>query len=188
MKFVVAALLAAALLSSVGCVTGGAIGGAQYAPEYDYNEFRAALDGKKFQVILAGHPFPAMAPEEVARLLLPVMQANKPRVNLTFTYQKPAEKPHPDYQLYLVFNAANDLGSNQVCEGVSRFKPDTPGRLNVFGVYCRNNQPMSETTAWTAATGPDDPRVSNMFKDLFSTLFDDSQMLIPSNTGGGSMQ
>jgi len=187
MKKIAAALLVAALLAA-GCVTGGAIGGAQYAPDYDYNEFRAALNGKKFQVILAGNPFPAMAPAEVARRLLPVMQTNKPRVNLTFTYEKPAEKPHPDYQLYLVFNAANDLGSNRVCEGVSRFKPGTPGQLNVFGVYCRNNQPMSETTAWTAATGPDDPRVSNMFKDLFFTLFSDSQMLVPNNDGGGNIQ
>jgi len=72
--------------------------------------------------------FPAMAPEEVARLLLPVMQANSPRQS-HLHLQKPAEKPHPDYQLYLVFNAANDLGSNQVCEGVSRFKPRPPGRL-----------------------------------------------------------
>jgi hypothetical protein len=184
-----AALLIGALFLCAGCASdGGAIGGAQYAPDYDYNELRAALDGKKFQVVLAGNPFPTMPPEEVALRLLPIMQANKPRINFTFTYEKPAEKPHPDYQLYLVFNAANDLGSSRVCEGVSRFKPGTPGQLNVFGVYCRNNQPMSETTAWTAATGSDDPRVSRMFKDLFFTLFDDSQMLIPSNTGGGNMQ
>jgi LmbE family N-acetylglucosaminyl deacetylase len=77
----------------------------------------AALDGKKFQVILAGNPFRAMPPEEAARRLLPVMQANKPRINFTFTYEMPAEKPHPDFQLYLVFNAANDLGSSRVCEG-----------------------------------------------------------------------
>jgi hypothetical protein len=183
------AALAAILFSVAGCASdGGAIGGAQYASQYDYNEFRAALDGKPFQVILAGNPFPAMPSDEVARRLLPVMQFNKPRVNLTFTYEKPAEKPHPDYQLYLVFNAADDLGSNRVCEGISRFKPGTPGRINVFGVYCRNNLPLSETTAWTAATGPDDPRVSSMFKDLFFTIFSESQMLIPNDSGGGNIQ
>ena len=32
---------------------------------------------------------------------------------------------------------------------------------------------MSQTTAWTDATGPDDPRVGRMFAVLFQVLFTD---------------
>jgi hypothetical protein len=32
---------------------------------------------------------------------------------------------------------------------------------------------MSQTTAWTDATGPDDPRVAQMFAVLFQVLFTD---------------
>jgi hypothetical protein len=45
----------------------------------------------------------------VKRQLLPVMQANRPRPKLTFTYDVPAELPHPDYRLVLVFDSAPDL-------------------------------------------------------------------------------
>ena len=38
--------------------------------------------------------------------LLPVMQAAKPRPNLTFTYADPPEPPHPYYRMVLVFDAA----------------------------------------------------------------------------------
>ena len=48
-----------------------------------------------------------------------------------------------------------------------------PDRLYLFAVYCRNDQYMSQTTAWTEATGPDDPRVAQMFNVLFQVLFTD---------------
>ena len=52
-----------------------------------------------------------------------------------------------------------------------RHKTGTPGRVSVFAVYCRNDQPMSQTTAWTEASGPDDPRLGAMFSALFQVLF-----------------
>ena len=64
----------------------GVIGGTYYAPQYDFREFFAATDGRNFQVILAGNPFPGIDPNTVARDLLPAMQAAKPRPALTFTY------------------------------------------------------------------------------------------------------
>ena len=33
-------------------------------------------------------------------------------------------------------------------------RPGTPGLFYVYAIYCRNDQAMSQTTAWTAATGP----------------------------------
>jgi hypothetical protein len=51
------------------------IGGYYYAPQYDYREFFAATDGRQFQVVLAGNPFPGIDPTSVARDLLPIMQA-----------------------------------------------------------------------------------------------------------------
>ena len=189
MRRAVAALLAATVLAATllaACVTdtsgqtaGPTVGGVNYAPQYDFSEFWAATDGRTFRVVFAGNPFPALPAEEVKQRLLPVMQANKPRPALTFAYAQPAEEQHPDYRLVLVFDPANDLGSGPVCNGVTRFKPraaDTPGRVYVYGVYCRNDLALSETTGWTQATGPDDPRLGPLFAQLFLVLFTDQPM------------
>ncbi len=158
---------------------GPTLGGYNYAPQYDFSEFWAATDGKTFRVIVAGNPFPAVPFDEMKARLLPVLQANKPRPPLTFTYAQPVEEPHPDYRLVLIFDPANDLGSGSVCNGVTRLRPravGTPGRVYVFGVYCRNDLALSETTGWTEAAGPDDPRLGPLFAQLFLVLFTDQPM------------
>jgi hypothetical protein len=177
-------MLATALMAvAVPLGASATVGGSNYATQYDFNEFRAAHDGKTLQVVWEGNPFPNRPAGEVARQLLPVMQANRmPRVNLTFTFDRPAGEPHPYYRLVLVFNAANDFGSASACNDRPRFKPGTSGQVNVFAVYCRNDLALSETTAWTTATGPDDPRVGAMFKDLFMTVFSDAPSLTPGHS------
>ncbi len=166
------ALLVAAS-SLVGCAQSGVIGGADYAPQYDYGEFFAVTDGRNFQVIVSGNPFPGLPEAEMKRRLLPVMQANKPRPNLTFTYQAPPERPHPDYRMVLVFNAANDLTAARVCAGEVWHKPAAARPFDLFAVYCRDDLALSQTTAWTMANGPDDPAVGQLFAQLFLVLFSD---------------
>lgn len=161
-----------ATLAALSPTRAQTVGGVDYAPEYDFSEFWAATDGRYFRVIVAGNPFPQFPIEQVKQRLLPVMQANKPRPALTFTYQPPPEELRPDYRLVLVFDPANDLTAARVCDG-QFLKPPTPGRVYVFGIYCRNDLALSQTTAWTQATGPDDPRLGPMFAQLFLTLFDD---------------
>ena len=106
--------LLALFLSACAPSSVSVIGGTYYAVQYDFAEFFAATDGRNFQVILVGNPFPNMDQNTFARDLLPVMQAAKPRPALTFAYDVAAEKDQPDYRLMLVFNAANDLGSKEV--------------------------------------------------------------------------
>lgn len=149
------------------------VGGADYAPQYDFSEFWAVTDGRLFRVLYAGNPFPALPQQEVMRQLLPVMQANKPRPALTFTYEPPPEPLLPDYRLVLVFDPANDLTAARVCAGQYFLKQGTPGKVYVFGVYCRDDLALSQTTAWTQALNPGDPRVGAMFAQLFLVLFDD---------------
>jgi hypothetical protein len=56
------ALSALALLLLSACASGaGGIGGADYAPQYDFSEFWAATDNKPFRVEIAGNPFPGMS-------------------------------------------------------------------------------------------------------------------------------
>ena len=175
--------IAVALLGLIGipaAASAAVIGDTYYAPQYDFREFFAATDGRDFQVILAGNPLPGSDPSVVARDLLPVMQAAKPRPALTFTYADPVERPRPYYRLVLVFDAANDLNSSSVCNGVTRFKqPARPGVFSLYAVYCRNDQVLSETTAWTPATGPTDPRIGQLFRELFQVVFSDSPALRP---------
>ena len=61
----------------------------------------------------------------------------------------------------------------------SRFKPNRPGFFYVFAVYCRNDQALSETTAWTPATAPNDPRIAELFRELFQVVWSDSPALRP---------
>ncbi|HEV3490627.1 MAG TPA: hypothetical protein VG224_08445 [Reyranella sp.] len=174
----IAALLG--LLSLAACASSIAtIGGTYYAPQYDFAEFFAATDGRNFQVILVGNPFPGTDPNTVARDLLPVMQAAKPRPALTFTYDAPVERPRPYYRLVLVFDSALDLSSYEVCNGTTRTRPGRPGVFYLFAVYCRNDQVLSETTAWTQATGPTDPRIDRFFRELFQVVFTDSRAYRP---------
>lgn len=183
----IAATAAVATLATPLAPTADAatIGGVDYATQYDFREFFAATDRRTFQVIIEGNPFPSLDPQTVAQQLLPIMQAAKPQPALTFTYESPAERPRPDYRLVLVFNYANNLGADAVCNGVKRFQPDrNPAVFKVFAVYCRNDRFLSQTTAWTHATGPDDPRVNQLFRELFAVLFSDNPMTHPHMDGG----
>jgi len=187
-KSKIAALLALLSLSACNPSSVALIGGTYYAVQYDFAEFFAATDGRNFQVILVGNPFPSMDPNTVARDLLPVMQAAKPRPALTFTYDAPVERPRPYYRLVLVFNSAPDLGSYAVCNGTTRTTAGRPGVFYLYAVYCRNDQAMSETTAWVQATGPDDPRVGQLFRELFQVVFTDSPAYGRNLNGRGGMR
>jgi hypothetical protein len=183
--------IAAALLAVVAIPTmtwAATLGGYYYAVQYDYREFFWISDNKPFQVILAGNPFPQMGYDDVARQMLPQMQIAKPPPNLTFTYDKPVEMPHPWYRLYLIADPANDLEAYGVCAtGNMRFRGNTPGRMYLFAIYCRNEIALSQTTAWTNAGGPNDPAVQQLFRELFTVIFSNSPALPPrgSNRGRG---
>ncbi len=170
---IAASLFAAAAVPAMAVAA--TIGGVDYATQYDYREFHNAADGKAFRVVLEGLAFPSADAKQTANGLLRQMHANRPPPRLTFTYDVPPEKPRPDYRLVLVFDTANDLGADSVCAtGKVRHRAATPGRLHVFAIYCRNDLALSQTTAWTAASGADDPRVGVLFRDLFRTVFSDA--------------
>jgi len=167
-----APLLVAIPLSDCAGPLNGAVGSADYAPQYDFSEFYAAADGKTFVVSVVGNPFPAIATSEMRRHLLPVLQANAPpRPKFTFTYDQPAERPHPFYRLYVVFGAANDLTAARVCADQVRLAPGPGGRVDVFAVYCRNEQALSQATGSVIASSPEDPQLGNLFSKLFLALF-----------------
>src|SRR5262249_14008266 len=105
------AALIGLLLVPACAASAAVIGGFYLYSQYDFAEFFAATDGRNFQVILAGDPFPGIDPNTAARELLPVLQAAKPRPALTFTYDAAVERPRPWYRLVLIFNSAPDLGS-----------------------------------------------------------------------------
>ena len=172
----------AAVIVAPAIAYAATIGGVWYAPQYDYTDFWNAADNKLFQVVIQGNPFPNVPFDEVAQALLPAMQAAKPRPNLTFTYSKPSEDPRPYYRLELVFDYANDLGADSVCQGKRRTAPGKPGVFKVFAIYCRNDMTMSQTTAWTPANGPDDPRIQQLFRELFMVVFSDALALRPQNS------
>jgi hypothetical protein len=150
------------------------LGGSFYAMQYDYREFYAVANGRPFRVELFGNPYPGLPMAEMARRLLPVLQANKPPPDLTFTYDAPAARPRPDYRLVLVFDAARNLDGGAICNGTTRFRPATAGRVSVFAVYCRDEQALSQVGGWTTSAAPDDAGMSDLVKDLFNVVFERS--------------
>ena len=179
-----AAALAVALLPYGA--SAATIGGAFYAVQYDFREFHQVTSGgKPFQVIVHGNPFPGQPEADAVRQLLPIMQANRPRSNVAFTYDAPVEPPRPYYRLYLISAPANDLNADGVCAtGKVRHKEPTPGKLYLYAIYCRSDQLLSYTTGWTDAASPSDPSVGPLFRDLFATVFSDSPETRP-NFGKG---
>jgi len=175
----------AGLMLAPAMASAAVIGGTNYAPQYDYGEFFSIADHHDFKVVLEGNPFPGSDIGVVARDLLPALQAAKPRPALTFAYDVEVVEGQPDYRLILVFNAAKDLGSKEVCSGVSRASPAQPGMFRLYAVYCRNDMPMSETTAWTPAISPSDPSVAQLFRELFMVVWPDSHALKPQVGDGG---
>jgi len=166
------AVALASLIVLPAIAVAATVGGAYYAPQYDYREFWSATDNKPFQVVLAGNPFPGVDPATVAATLLPMMQSAKPRPALSFTYDRPAPPPRPDYRLVLVFDPALNLNADPVCAGEpARFRPGKPGVFYVYAIYCRNDRMLSYTTAWTDASGPNDPRIERLFRELFLVVF-----------------
>jgi hypothetical protein len=162
-------------LAVAACAPGaGSVGGADYDPAYDFSEFYRVADGKTFRVVVDGNPFPALAADDVRQRLLPVMQANRPRPRVTFTYDVPAEEQHPDYRMVLVFDAANDLTAARVCANQIRHRAQPSGRFDVFAVYCRNDAALSQAVATTSATAPEDPAVGQLFSQLFLVLFSEA--------------
>jgi hypothetical protein len=182
--------IAVALLAVVAIPTmtwAATLGGTYYAVQYDYREFFWISDGKPFQVVLAGNPFPQMSYDDAARQMLPQMQVAKPQPNLTFTYTQPPEMPRPWYRLYLIADPANDLEAYGVCAtGNLRFRPGTPGRMYLYAIYCRNEIALSQTTAWTNASNPNDPAVQQLFRELFTVIFNNSPALPPRGSNRGS--
>ena len=149
--------LSAGILGLASCAgSGGSVGGTDYAPQYDFSEFYAATNGKTFRVLVEGDPFPALTQQELARLLLPVMQANRPRPRSPSRTTSRPSFPRPDYRLVLVFDSAIDLTAARVCAGEIRHQrrqAEDANRFAVFAVYCRNDLALSQSTAWTPATG-----------------------------------
>ena len=102
-----------------------------------------------------------------APLLCGVPNASPARL-MVYRYQRDAD--------VLVFDPALNLNSDPVCAGEpARFRPGTPGRFYVYAIYCRNDRTMSQTTAWTDATGPTDPRIESLFRQLFPVVFSEQQ-------------
>jgi hypothetical protein len=150
------------------------LGGSFFDERYDYRDFYMAANNKPFRVELSGNPYPSLPASEVARHLLPVLQANKPPPNLTFTYDIPADRPRAGHRLVLVFDPANDLTAGAVCNGASRFKPATAGRVYALAVYCRDNLALSQVAGWATSAAPDDAGMNSLMKDMFNVVFERS--------------
>ena len=168
--------MAALPLVLLGACSGPAVSvsSEDYAVAYDYNEFRAHTDGRDFPVTIVGSPFPELSPRDIARRLLPVMQANKPRPRLTFTLGQDSA-----YRLVLVFDPASDVNAAAVCKGRAQAGTHLAGVIVLFAVYCRNDLPLSQAIGRTTAAHPDDLAIGRLFSDLFQTTFTDGQTSQP---------
>ena len=143
-------LLLSTVLVLASCAPGsGSIGGADYDPAYDFSDFSRVTAGRTFRVIVAGHPFPSIAPADIRSRLLPVMQAHRPRPRPTFTYAAPPSRsvPTPDGAGVRTANTSRPSASAPA-------DPPRPGPAAGFGVrrLRRNDRALSRAVASATAT------------------------------------
>ena len=178
-KKIAAAIAAIIAVPAIACAA--TIGGVYYAPQYDYTDFWAASDNKTFQVVLEGNPFPSMAADEMAQRLLPVMQIAKPRPNLTFTYDKPAEMRGPTTG----WSWCSTTPTISAPMRSARARCAPPRRRPAFSSClpsiaamtwrCRRRPPGRRRAARTIRA------YSKLFRELFMVVFTDSPAVRPQN-------
>jgi hypothetical protein len=153
-----------------------------YATQYDWREFYSIADGKLFRVVVAGNPFPTWQMDDVdapAPAADAGQQAAACRSHSPMTGRSTSHGPTTG--LVLIFIRPGISGLRVCATGQTRVVPPNPGRVYLFGIYCRNELALSQTTGWTDASGPDDPRMGDLFKDMFGVLFSDSPALYQRN-------
>jgi hypothetical protein len=141
---------------------------------YDYQEYRAAVDGRDFLVEVRGMPFAGMTRETFDQALMAVLQSARPaRPASHFTTQRDTPGMVPAYRLVLVFNPARNLAHETQCRSLDSVKPGpaTPGEVRVSVAFCRKDDLMSKAIARTRASGVDDPAFRQMFVELFPVMF-----------------
>jgi len=107
------------------------------------------------------------------------MQANVSPPWPLFVPEKPGKDGSPAYRLVLVFTPPADLDAGSVCRGDARAGAPRSGQLVVFAVYCRNDRPMSQALARTAARGLDDQAVGLLLRQLFPVVFSAAPIIEP---------
>ncbi len=183
----IAAVLAS-LVALPALAVAATIGGNYYAPQYDYREFFAATDGKNFPVILAGDAFPEWIRRRGARSLAgDAAREAEAGAHLHLRPADPAGQPG--------LPAGAGVRSRQQPERRPRVRrPAAPLQarharplLRLRDLLPQRAGPVVYTTAWTQASGPADPRIEQLFRELFMVVFNDQQqrfaelnpMLIP---------
>ncbi len=103
---------------------------------------------------------------------------------LTFTYETPPEPPRPNYRLMLVFDPANDLNSDLGLQGHGALQARQARRLQRLCHLLPQRHDDVRDHRLDPANGPNDPRIGELFRELFMVVFSDSPALRP-NQGGG---
>jgi hypothetical protein len=149
------------------CATTTIVSDEDYAVSYDYQEFRAQ---RELGVVVSGAP----SPDQVRASL----QAGAPRSWPAFVAGNGRER----YRLMLVFDPAPGLTAARVCRGETPSAPGVEGRLAIFAVYCRAEQPMSQSVGKAPAG-----KLDALFKDLLPMVFSDSPVVRPNHGYPGGL-
>jgi hypothetical protein len=86
----------------------------------------------------------------------------------------PAQAPHANYRVILMFQPPKMLGANELCAGeaVTARPPEEPGRIDLLAAFCHKGEKVAEVVSWARKiTGPEDNRFSQLIAQTTRHLF-----------------
>jgi len=168
--FLVATLAACAVALS-GCEFSATNSG-RVSPSYRAGEFHYVAGNQSMWVVINGNPFrfhDKYVSDQIARRAMRGAHYG-PRVN--FVAYRPSG-PTENYRVVLFYYAPRSFGGSMLCSGQRRPRPDRPpgNHVTVLAAYCRGDQRLTEVRATALAFRPDDPRFTQMIRNVTRSLF-----------------
>ncbi len=145
---------------------------ARVSPQYSAGEFHYVAGNGSMWVVINGNPFrfhDKYVSDQIARRAMRGAHYG-PRVN--FVAYRPSG-PAENYRVVLFYYAPRSFGGAMLCSGQRRPRPEPPtgSFVTVLAAYCRGDQRLTEVRGTTLAFRPNDPRFTDMIRNITYRLF-----------------
>ena len=159
--------LAVAVLALAACA-GPRIVRSDLGMMYSTGELFAAADGRDLRTVVQGNPF---GTPRFDQLVTEIMTATYigPRTRFTTT---PGPTENRNYYVSVVFNAQPAVNPFDLCDKKTWTTAPAMRPIVVRAAFCILGGEQSAVTGYLAqATGPDDPNVTSLIRNLTIQLF-----------------
>lgn len=113
-------------------------------------------------VEIRGEPFKG-SQAELEAMVLDALEGAFPERPTRFTLN-PAEAPHPNYRLAMMFDPPKTARGTHLCAGEALTQQaNEPGKVNVLMSFCHKGEMLAESWGWVKRlVGPNDPKLAKL--------------------------